>query len=135
VKRGWRDFGFTVIGIILGGLIGIYSGVLVEKYSIREHERIKAEEKVILKQKIERENKILISRLEEDFQAFKDSVTAVFVGEKKQDVLDHGLMSPGSNGLRAAMEARFDAERNGIIAAKRKDIDRKIEDLKMRLDF
>jgi hypothetical protein len=124
-----------ILTLILGVYLGYVGSFKVQKYAIEEHERLKRIEKEALKQKIERENQILIGRLEEDFQVFKDSVTVVFAIEKKQFEQDHGLLSPGSSGLRAAMEGRFDAERNRIIAAKRKEVDRRIEDLQMKLDF
>jgi hypothetical protein len=125
MKISWKEFGFAVAGFIIA--------FLVQEYAIQRHELIKEAEKQALKQKIERENQILIRRLEEDFQAFEDSVTAVFARERKQE--DHRLSGPGLSGLKSAIGERLDGERNRIIAAKRKEVDRKIEDLKMRLDF
>lgn len=127
MKRGLRDISFAILGFMIA--------FAVQEYAIQRHERIKKAEKEVLKQGIERENQILIRRLEEDFEAFKDSVTAVFVKKKKEYIKEHGLSSPGSSGLKWAMETKFDAERDGIVAKKRKEINRKIEDLEMRLDF
>jgi hypothetical protein len=125
MKISWKEFGFAVAGFIIA--------FLVQEYAIQRHEHIKRIEKEVLKQKIERENQILIRRIEEDFQAFEDSVTGVFVREGQQE--DHRLSGPGLSGIKSGIKARLDAERNRIIGAKRKEVDRKIEDLKMRIDF
>jgi hypothetical protein len=127
MKRGLRDFSFAIAGFIVA--------FLVQEYAIQRHELIKKAEKEVQKQKIERENQILIRRLEEDFQAFQDSVIAESVRQRKQFIQERGGLGPGSNGVKTAIEQRFAAEANRVIAAKRKEVDRKIEDLKMRLDF
>jgi hypothetical protein len=127
MKIGWKEFGFTVAGFIIA--------FLVQEYAIQRHELIKKAEKDTLRQKIERENQILTRRLEEDFAAFKESVTVAYAKEKRQYAREHGLSSPGSSGIKNAVEARLDAERDRILAEKRKQIDRKIEDLEMRVDF
>ena len=114
-------------------LLGFMTGFAVQEYAIQRHERIKRIEKEALKQKIERENQILIRRIEEDYETFKDSVTAVYVRKKKQE--EHRLSGPGLSGIRSAIKTRLDAEKDRILAEKRKEIDRKIEDLEMRLDF
>jgi len=124
---------FTILLAIVTGIIGYIGSFKVQKYAIQEHERIKRIEKEALKQKIERENQILIRRIEEDYKTFKDSVTAVYVRKKKQE--EHRLSGPGLSGLKSAIKARLDGEKDRILAEKRKEIDRKIEDLEMRLDF
>jgi|GEM_PF-1352408 len=125
----------AVVLAAVSATMGYVAALEVQKYAIREHERIKRVEKEVLKQKIERENQILLRRLEEDFEAFKDSVTVAFAKEKKKYIREHGLQSPGSSALKSAVEARIDAEKNRVVAERRKQVDRKIEDLEMRLDF
>jgi hypothetical protein len=140
MKVELKDIIFKVFVPILTLVIGLYGGYIasfrVQKYAIEEHERLKSIEKEALKQKIERENQILIRRLEEDFQAFKDSVIGASARQRKQFMQERGgLSGPGSSVKKEAIEQRFVTEANTLIAAKRKEIDRKIEDLKMRLDF
>jgi hypothetical protein len=122
-----------IVATIVGLIIGLISGFAVQEYAIQRHKRIKRIEKEALKQKIKRENQILIRRIEEDYKAFKDSVTAVYVRKKKQE--EHKLSGPGLSGLKSAIKARLDGEKDRILAKKRKEIDREIEDLEMRLDF
>ncbi len=124
MKIGLKEFGFTVAGFIIA--------FLVQEYAIQRHEHIKRAEKEVLKQKIERENQVLIRRLEEDFEAFKDSITQVLIKKKEQFVAERG---EPPDGLKQAMEMRFNAEKNRVLAKKRREIDREIEDLEMRLDF
>ncbi len=128
-----KDFFKNVLYIVIFGIVvGIVAGVVVEKYAISEHERIKNKEKEVQKQKINKENEILIRRLEEDYQTFEDSINQVFIGKKKQFIAEHGEPPEGN---KQAMEMRDKAEKNRILAKKRKEIDRQIEDLKMKLDF
>jgi hypothetical protein len=124
MKRGLKSFGLIFLGFI--------SGFLVQEYAIQRHELIKKVEKEALKEKIKKENQILIRRLEEDFEALKDSITQVLL-KKKEQFIGEGGEPP--DGLKQAMEMRFNAEKNRILAEKRKEVDRKIEDLEMRLDF
>lgn len=127
MKIGWREFGFTVAGFVIA--------FLVQEYAIQRHELIKRAEKEVLKQKIERENEILIRRLEEDFEAFKDSVTQVFIKEKKEFWAKRRRKPDRLDPADQAIEKRFKSKKDRILAKKRREIDRKIEDLKMRLDF
>ncbi|MGB7062610.1 MAG: hypothetical protein WBF13_09710 [Candidatus Zixiibacteriota bacterium] len=125
MKIGWREFGFAVAGFVIA--------FLVQEYAIQRHELIKGGEKEALKQKIERENQILIERLEEDWEAFKDSVEQVFIKKKRDFKAEKRL--PPKDPLASGIELRFNAKRDIILTQKRKEIDRKIEDLRMRLDF
>jgi len=113
-------------------IFAVVAGIVIEKYAIFEHERIKNKEKEMLKQKINRENEILIKRLEENYQAYKDSIDQVFIMKKKEIVEQLGEPPAGAE---LAIKMRFDAEKSRILAKKRREIDRQIEDLKMRLDF
>ncbi len=124
MKRGLRDIAFALLGFIIA--------FAVQEYAIQRHEHIKAIEKELLKQKINRENEILIRRLEEDYQTFKDSVDQVFIEKKNQFIAERGVPPEGN---RQAMEMREKAEKGRILEKKRREIDRQIEDLKMRLDF
>lgn len=114
-------------------LLGFVSGFAIQEYAIVRHKSINKAEKEALKQKIERENRILIGRLEEDYEAFKDSITQVFIKEKKEFYRKRGGEPP--SGAKHAIEMRFNAQKDRILAKKRKQIDREIEDLEMRLDF
>ncbi len=125
MKIGWREIGFTVAGFVIA--------FLVQEYAIQRHEVIKKAEKDALKQKIERENEVLIRRLEEDWTAFRDSVQQVFIKKKRDFKAEKRL--PPKDPLASGIELRFNAERDRILAKKREEIDRKIEDLDMRLDF
>jgi hypothetical protein len=124
-----KNFLKNVLYIVI---FGIVAGIVVEKYAISEHERIKSKEKEVQKQKINKENEILIKRLEEDYQAYKDSIDQVFIMKKKEIVEKQGEPPAGAE---LAIKMRFDAEKSRILAKKRKEIDRQIEDLKLRLDF
>lgn len=135
MKVGVKNVVFAILLAAVSASMGYIAALEVQKYAIREHGRIKEAEKEALKQKIERENRILIRRLEEDFEAFRDSVTAAFVRKKKEYSREHGLQRLGSSALKHAVEARIDGKKNRVVAERRKQVDRKIEDLKMRLDF
>jgi hypothetical protein len=124
-----KNFLKNVLYIVI---FGIVAGIVVEKYAISEHERIKVKEKDVQKQKINKENEILIRRLEEDYQAYKDSVDQVFIQKRNQFIAERGE-PPAGNKL--GMEMREKAEKNTILTKKKREIDRQIEDLKMRLDF
>jgi hypothetical protein len=124
-----KNFLKNVLYIVI---FGIVAGIVVEKYAISEHERIKSKEKEVQKQKINKENEILIKRLEEDYQAYKDSIDQVFIMKKKEIVEKQGEPPAGAE---LAIKMRVDAEKSRILAKKRKEIDRQIEDLKLRLDF
>jgi hypothetical protein len=124
MKRGLRDVSFTILGFIIA--------FAVQEYAIQRHELIKKAEKEVLKEKIKRENQVLIKRLEEDFRAFEDSINQVFIQKKKQFIAERG---EPPDGIKQAIEMRYNAEKSRIIVEKRKEIDRKIEDLEMRLDF
>jgi len=124
-----KDFFKNVLYLII---FGVVVGIVVEKYALFEHERIKNKEKEVLKQKIERENEILIRRLEEDYQAFKDSIEQVLIKEEKEFIAVRGEPPPG---IKQAMKMKFDAKKRRILAKKRREIDRQIEDLKIRVDF
>ena len=118
--------------VVFGIVVGIVAGVVVEKYAIFEHERIKVKEKDVQKQKINKENEILIRRLEEDYQAYKDSIDQVFIQKRNQFIAERGEPPEGN---KLGMEMREKAEINTILTKKKREIDRQIEDLKMRLDF
>jgi hypothetical protein len=128
MKISLRDLAFGFLGFAMG----IISGFAVQEYAIQRHETIKRLEKEVLKERIERENQVLIKRLEQDFEAFKDSIEQVFIKKKKQYIAERGKPP---DGIKQALEMRYSAEENRILAEKRKEIDRKIEDLKMKLDF
>jgi hypothetical protein len=117
---------------ILFAFLGFIIAFAVQEYAIQRHEHIKTIEKEVLKQKIKRENEILIKRLEEDYQAYKDSVDQVFIQKRNQFIAERGE-PPAGNKL--GMEMREKAEKNTILTKKKREIDRQIEDLKMRLDF
>ncbi len=121
----WRDIAFAVAGFVVA--------FLVQEYAIQRHERIKKAEKEALKQRIQRENQVLIRRLEEDFEAFRDSVDQVFIKKKSEFYWSRGGEPPAST--KQAIEMQFDAEKNRILTKKRTEVDRKIEDLQLRLDF
>jgi len=124
MKRGLRDILFAFLGFVIA--------FAVQEYAIQRHEHIKTAEKEVLKQKINRENDILIRRLEEDYQVYKDSIDQVFIEKRKQFIAERGEPPEGN---KLAMDMRDKAEKNRILAKKRREIDRQIEDLKMRLDF
>jgi hypothetical protein len=124
MKRGLRDVGFAILGFIIA--------FAVQGYAIQRHELIKKAEKEALKEKTKRENQVLVRRLEEDFVAFEDSINQVFIQRKKQFIVERG---EPPDGVKQAIEMRLNSEKNRIIAEKRREIDRKIEDLEMRLDF
>jgi hypothetical protein len=124
-----KNFLKNVLYIVI---FGIVAGIVVEKYAISEHERIKVKEKDVQKQKINKENEILIRRLEEDYQAYKDSIDQVFIEKRKQFIAERGEPPEGN---KLAMDMRDKAEKNRMLAKKRREIDRQIEDLKLRLDF
>ena len=124
MKRGIRDIIFVLLGFIIA--------FAVQEYAIQRHEHIKALEKELLKQKIQKEKEILIKRLEEDYQVFEDSITQILIKEEKEFIAERG--EPPS-GIKHAMKMKYDAEKSRILAKKRREIDRKIEDLKIRLDF
>jgi len=124
-----KNFLKNVLYIVI---FGIVAGIVVEKYATSEHERIKVKEKDVQKQKINKENEILIRRLEEDYQVYKDSIDQVFIEKRKQFIAERGEPPEGN---KLAMDMRDKAEKNRILAKKRREIDRQIEDLKMRLDF
>jgi len=124
MKRGIRDIIFALIGFIIA--------FAVQEYAIQRHEHIKALEKEVLKQKIKRENEILIRRLEEDYQVFTDSIEQVLIKEEKEFIAVRGEPPPG---IKQAMKMKFDAKKRRILAKKRREIDREIEDLKLRVDF
>jgi len=124
-----KNFLKNVLYIVI---FGIVAGIVVEKYAISEHERIKSKEKEVQKQKINKENEILIRRLEEDYQAYKDSIDQVFIQKRNQFIAERGEPPEGN---KLGMEMREKAEINTILTKKKREIDRQIEDLKMRLDF
>jgi hypothetical protein len=124
MKRGLRDILFAFLGFVIA--------FAVQEYAIQRHEHIKTIEKEVLKQKIKREDEILIKRLDEDYQAYKDSIDQVFIQKRNQFIAERGEPPEGN---KLGMEMRDNAEKNRILAKKRREIDRQIEDLKMRLDF